>query len=470
MSDAGDLPEGWAEAQLSTITSKIGSGATPRGGSNAYQPSGIPLIRSQNVHFDGFNTDGLAFLDDAQAAALDGVKVHSNDVLLNITGASIGRVCLAPGIMGGARVNQHVAIIRLSGALEPSLLSLYLRSPAIQNRINTEEYGVTRQALTKGWISDLLVPLPPQPEQDRIVEKVEALLDHASKVEERLDRVHAILKRFRQAVLAAACSGRLTDDWRARASCAPAIEIEGLPGWRRRTVGDLVEVATGATPLRKNPAYYKGGKVPWVKSGAVNRDPIMEADEFITEKAIRETNAKVFPAGTLVMAMYGEGATRGKVAELGIPCATNQALAALIFSDTASDLRHFLKLALQSQYDAMREDAAGGVQPNLSLGAIRDIEVDVPPPGEQAEIVRIVQRMFTLADAIEARVTAAAARANKLPQAILSKAFRGELVPTEAELARAEGRPFESAEEMLKRVTKEQPVTRAKKTRRRAPA
>src|SRR6185312_10312072 len=105
-----NLVAGWSEASVEELTSKVGSGATPRGGNQVYKPSGIPLIRSMNVHFAGFNEKGLVFLDVEQARQLDGVTVRAQDVLLNITGASIGRVSLAPERMTGARVNQHVAI------------------------------------------------------------------------------------------------------------------------------------------------------------------------------------------------------------------------------------------------------------------------------------------------------------------------------------------------------------------------
>src|SRR5690606_2628555 len=111
------------------------------------------------------NYEGLAFLDEKQANGLKNVEVFENDVLLNITGASIGRVCLAPKDLKGARVNQHVCIIRTNEFILPSFLNIYLSSPTMQNFINDENYGVTRQALTKGQILDLNIPVPNLNEQ-----------------------------------------------------------------------------------------------------------------------------------------------------------------------------------------------------------------------------------------------------------------------------------------------------------------
>ena len=103
----------WKECKLSSLTTKIGSGATPRGGSNSYKDIGISLIRSQNVLDFQFTDNGLVFIDDEQADALKNVAIEKNDILLNITGDSVARCCIVPAVVLPARVNQHVAIIRL---------------------------------------------------------------------------------------------------------------------------------------------------------------------------------------------------------------------------------------------------------------------------------------------------------------------------------------------------------------------
>jgi type I restriction enzyme S subunit len=102
----------WPLVRLEELATKVGSGATPKGGEAAYAGTGVPFIRSMNVVFFGFKREGLAYLDERQAAGLENVEVRSGDILLNITGASIGRVTIAPSDMDGARVNQHVCIIR----------------------------------------------------------------------------------------------------------------------------------------------------------------------------------------------------------------------------------------------------------------------------------------------------------------------------------------------------------------------
>jgi type I restriction enzyme S subunit len=172
----------WKTGTLKSVTPKIGSGATPSGGRESYFTKGIPLIRSMNVHFRGFEPTGLVFLSQQRADGLAKVIVQTDDVLLNITGASIGRVTIAPPQVSGARVNQHVTIIRAIPELFPKFLATFLARTSVQKMIDDVQVGATRQALTKGMIQELPLPLPlpPLAEQRRIVAKVDQLMARAT--------------------------------------------------------------------------------------------------------------------------------------------------------------------------------------------------------------------------------------------------------------------------------------------------
>ena len=159
---------GWQNVTLGDVCTKIGSGATPRGGRDVYLDEGIcTLIRSQNVYNDGFHRDGLVFIEKRHADELQNVEVFEEDVLLNITGDSVARVCqVAPDVLP-ARVNQHVAIIRPDlASLDAGYLRYYLASPEIQTLLlSWAGSGGTRNALTKAMIESLEISLPPLPEQ-----------------------------------------------------------------------------------------------------------------------------------------------------------------------------------------------------------------------------------------------------------------------------------------------------------------
>jgi type I restriction enzyme S subunit len=210
------MSEAWPRHRLSDLTTKVGSGATPKGGGESYKTTGTPLIRSMNVVFFGFKRNGLVYLDDTQAEQLASVTVQPGDVLLNITGASIGRVSITPTDLAGARVNQHVCIIRPNAAIAPRFLAAYLSSPDIQALIARDNFGATRQALTRQQILDFVVPVPPKGEQTRIADQLDTLLARIKACNDHLDAIPGLLKRFRQAVAqslprrtcAAGCQGR----------------------------------------------------------------------------------------------------------------------------------------------------------------------------------------------------------------------------------------------------------------------
>jgi type I restriction enzyme S subunit len=161
--DPATNPRRWPKISLGEHTSKIGSGATPLGGDASYKSSGIALIRSMNVRDGYFLKDGLAFIDDGQAAKLDGVTVQEGDVLLNITGASVARVCRAPAYVLPARVNQHVSIIRPDKTLDAVYLEQLLLSQSIKRRLlRIASSGATRQAITKNELDNFAIMCPPE--------------------------------------------------------------------------------------------------------------------------------------------------------------------------------------------------------------------------------------------------------------------------------------------------------------------
>lgn len=154
----------WPYVTLAELCTKLGSGATPRGGKSAYKTEGIPLIRSMNVHNGRFVWKDLAYIDDDQAAKLNGVTLMKGDVLLNITGASVARSCILPDELAGGRVNQHVSIVRVDQTkMLPVILNAALISDSYQRFLlnDSRMAGATREAITKEDLKNMMVPLPP---------------------------------------------------------------------------------------------------------------------------------------------------------------------------------------------------------------------------------------------------------------------------------------------------------------------
>ncbi|EIY6646890.1 restriction endonuclease subunit S [Salmonella enterica] len=205
-----------SKIKLAELTSKIGSGSTPKGGNNNYKSDGVPFVRSLNIHTHFIKYEDLAYIDNEQANKLNNVVIREKDVLLNITGASIGRVNIAPDIFVGGRVNQHVAIIRCQQSkILPEYLHVYMASPKVQKWIQGENYGATRQALTKKMLEELLIIVPPLPEQQEIVRRVEQLFAYADTIEKQVNNALTRVNSLTQSILAKAFRGELTAQWRA---------------------------------------------------------------------------------------------------------------------------------------------------------------------------------------------------------------------------------------------------------------
>lgn len=188
--------KGWRIAKLKSLTLKIGSGATPKGGNENYKDEGISLIRSLNVYNGDFKYKNLAFIDDIQAKALDNVIVQKNDVLLNITGASVARCCIVPEKILPARVNQHVAILRVDPELlDYNFLCSLLISNEYQSKLlqQSKSNGATREALTKVFIESLEVVVPPLKFQRQFVEKIECVNLQKQKIKQSIVEVQQLL-------------------------------------------------------------------------------------------------------------------------------------------------------------------------------------------------------------------------------------------------------------------------------------
>lgn len=441
MSDG--LPEGWVRTKLNATLEPGGLFDGPFGSSlktSDYTDSGVRVIRLENLSNLRFITDKETYISEAKYQSLLKHTVIPEDILVGSFVDGAVRVCLLPNLPTKAIAKADCFTVRTRPDIaNRRFVAFQLGTVDVRDAFVEDIHGATRPRITTKQLRDCELSLAPLPEQHRIVEKVEVLLEQVNRAKERLDRVPLILKRFRQAVLAAACSGELTSE-------------SELDAWEMLTIGSVAWVGTGSTPLRTNSSFYSRNGTPWITSAATALPFVTHAEEFVTDEAINVHRLKKYPIGTLLVAMYGEGKTRGQVSELAIEATINQAMAAIVVDGKRAN-REFVKLHLQGNYLQMRSLSEGGNQPNLNLSKIKNFPLYLPSLQSQKRIVARVQAFMALADTIERRVQAATARANKLPQAILSKAFSGELVPTEAELARLEGRTYETAEELLKRVT-----------------
>lgn len=462
----------WDRKSLKSLTTKIGSGATPSGGRESYFSSGIPLIRSMNVHFRGFEPTGLVFLNDEQARQLSNVIVQPHDVLLNITGASIGRVTTAPVEMRGARVNQHVSIIRPVNELDARFLAMLLASPDFQGMINEIQVGATRQALTKGMIERFEIPFPPPAEQKRIVAKVDelmALCDRLEAQQRSREAQHAALARaslsrfaeaptpanldflfhpayaiepadIRKAILTLAVQGKLVPqdpdddlvlDWLqvVAKSRINEFDLSESPflipdGWVWVKVADVFEVAGG---IQKTPHRApRQNAFPYLGVGNVYRGrlDLSTIKEFELEPG--ELERRRLESGDLLI-IEGNGSFneigrcakwKGEIPDCVHqnhvircrPCDVRLSSFVLLFLNSPNGTEIMQRLAITSS----------GLY-SLSVGKIRQIEIPIPPLAEQDRIVARVDQLMSLVDQLETQIATSGETAAKLLDALVAE-------------------------------------------------
>lgn len=195
------LPKGWAWSRLGDLCTKTGSGSTPAGGKDAYVSSGVPFLRSQNVYDDGLRLDGVAFISEATQERMSSTTVKAGDLLLNITGGSIGRCAIVPDSFVIGNINQHVAIIRLALLESRHFLHSVICSDFFQKHIFGNQTGAGREGLPKNRMDEILIPVAPLAEQLRVVAKVDQLMALCDQLEAQLITIQTNRRRLLEAVL-----------------------------------------------------------------------------------------------------------------------------------------------------------------------------------------------------------------------------------------------------------------------------
>ena len=222
----GKVPEHWIISKVGFHTSKIGSGKTPRGGSEVYQEEGILFLRSQNIYNDGLKVEdhNSVFISDETHEEMKGSQVQSGDILLNITGGSIGRSCLVPEGFCEANVNQHVSIIRMPKTLQ-KFISFVMTSVLIQEQIDASQTGGNREGLNFEQMSKLIFCLPPELERNEIIKSVQLSLDKLNALEHKAESAISLMQERRTALISAAVTGKIdVRDWQAPAQTEPNLE------------------------------------------------------------------------------------------------------------------------------------------------------------------------------------------------------------------------------------------------------
>lgn len=387
----------WPLRELSTLATKIGSGATPRGGRDVYIDVGVALIRSQNVHDHSMSDAGLVRITDVAATALNGVEVIADDVLLNITGDSIARCAIVDPTVLPARVNQHVAIIRTTPELDPHYLQRYLCHPDFKSYMFAISSGGTRNALTKAQIESFPVLLPPLAEQRAMSAMLGALDDKIAVNERILDTLSDLaMCRFK--------------------------ELSKLGGWGLKRISEVADVYDGphATP-RKTEAG------PWFLSISSLRNGrvfLAESAHLSDEDFARWTRRVTPRAGDLLFS-YETRLGEAALMPSNVRACLGRRMALMRPHEGGVDSRILLLAYLNSEFqDTIRTRTVhGATVDRIPLVDLPSWEIRLPDPSDQRPLAHLLGALHDRMEvaAVENRVLA------ELRDALLPKLISGEM-------------------------------------------
>ena len=390
MTELGPLPEDWRVVRLGevfdilqgkSLSAKQNKGVRPR-----------PFLRTSNVYWGYLDLSKLDVMDFTEEEE-QRFALQRGDLLV-CEGGDVGRTAMWEGQMQGVYYQNHLHRLRArDNNVHPVFVMYWLQTAfTLLNLYSGSSNKTTIPNLSQGRLAVFPIPLPPLPEQRAIAH----VLRTVQRAKEATEGVIAALKELKKSLMQHLFTyGPIPVTEREQVELQES-EIGPLPShWRVVRLGEVAETTSGGTPSREVPEFF-GGTIPWVKSGELNDTLVTRTEETITEDGLRNSNAKIFQKGTLLIAMYG--ATAGKVGILAIAATTNQAICAIL-PDTSLALQDFLFYALIRQRDTLLSQRYGGAQPNLNQTIIRSFPIHLPPLDEQREIARMLQ-------AVDAKIAA----------------------------------------------------------------
>jgi type I restriction enzyme, S subunit len=466
------IPCGWEVARMGWMARKLGAGSTPLGGKSVYQSEGVPFLRSQNVHNDGLRLDDVAFITRATHDRMSGTHVRKQDILLNITGASIGRCALVPETFVEGNVSQHVAIVRLFLPAIREFIHLSLTAPFFQKVIDDVQVGVSREGLSMQRLKLFPMLIPPLAEQHRIVAKVDELMALCDRLEaaqgererrrdrlaaaslHRLNRPDSDTKAFRahtrfhldhlprltvrpnqipalrQTILQQAFDGVLTSP--SRFSLAPTALP---PGWILRDIASMCVIEDGdrGSNYPKKQDFSEAGHCIFLNAKNVTRDGFaFSVLEWISKEKHQQLRKGTLVRGDIVFTSRG---TIGNIAHYdnSVPFEVMRINSGMFILRgfakymEASFLTRLLRAPqIHSQIDSLQ---TGTAQPQLPIRDFRRFTAKIPPLAEQRRIVAKVDELMAVCDRLESQLTTAQTDSRSLLEAVLHEALASRTKP-----------------------------------------
>lgn len=431
-----DVSNSWSWAKLGDLCLKIGAGNTPPGGKNSdvYKTDGIKFIRSMNVYNDGLHYEGMVYISEELASKRAGSAVIAKDMLLNITGGSIGRCAIVPNDFDIGNVNQHVLIIRCVNEQCRSYIHLVICSPLIQAAINEKAVG-DKAGFSANKAKNLLIPLPPLAEQHRIVARVDELMakiDELEKVENELNALHkAFPGDMKAALLQAAMQGKLTEQLPEDGNAEDLLKsIEAEKGKlvaekKIKKQKALEPIADDEIPFEipdnwkwnrlRNLVYNRGQKTPvkefsYIDIGSIdNIHQRLNDNETIIPAAEAPSRArKIVGLGDILYSTVRPYLHNACIIDKNFraePIASTGFAVLTCYKGVNSKyLLYYMLSPAFDQYANATDNAKGVAYPAINDEKLYKAVVPLPPLAEQQRIVEKLDKLLPLCDSLEERL------------------------------------------------------------------
>lgn len=424
----GDLPSHWNEKQIRFLLKDGGEGIKigPFGSALKLEDmveSGVRVYGQENVINKDFSL-GKRMISDDKFKEMRIYQIFPNDLLVTMMGTS-GKCELVPDDIDLGIIDSHLLRLRVN---ESEILPRFFRllideCYEVENQIKVLGKGSIMHGLNSSIVKELRLPLPNPDEQVRILNFLDYETAKIDTLIEKQRRLIELLKEKRQAVISHAVTKGLNPN-------APMKEsgVEWLgevpEHWGVSSLGYYAQISTGATPDRTKSNYWDGD-IPWIKTGEVRYDEIFETEEYITAKAVANSSTKISPAGTLLMAMYGQGITRGRVAILGIPATYNQACAAITPNEKIWN--QYLRYFFMAAYHAIRDGGNETSQMNLNADIVSKFKIVIPDLENQYQIVDYLNKKLKGFDVLLLKADSAIELMQERRTALISAAVTGKI-------------------------------------------
>lgn len=399
MSELYKLPKGWEWKKLSDI-GKISTGKTPpKSNKEFYENGTIRFVKPPNLQ----NTSFITILENDEFVTKNGAEksllLPKNSLMVCCIG-SLGKFALTDEEV---ITNQQINSIIFNEDIMYYKFGYYYGF-MFEKLLNNVANEAVVKIVNKSIFSNIHIPLPPLEEQKRIVEKLDLLFAKIDKATQLHQKNCEEADIFMASVL--------NDVFE---------ELEEK--YQFEKIGNLSKTTSGGTPKRNEKTYWNGN-IGWLKSGELNDGYITEVEEFITEIGVNKSSAKLFPKGTLLIAMYG--ATVGKLGILEIETTTNQAICGILNDKNKFEIKYMFYF-LKENREKMVQDSFGGAQPNISQAYIRELEVPLPTLETQQKVVLYLDEVSSKIEKIKELQKSKMQSLKELKASILDKAFKGEL-------------------------------------------